>query len=144
MQSLLDQPVNHRGNAKLAHSLASGLGYLHPAHRLRLIAAFQQVFFDVLPVGLQIGLQLVDAHSVHSGCALIADHPPEAFSMFSRSTTASINPQFLYRSALSLPCHLTHRLRPLADSVRLLRRGIAHLSPIVSVCVVIEIQAPVL
>ncbi len=38
---LLHQTVNHRGNAQLSHSLAAGLGDLHPAHRLRLVAAVQ-------------------------------------------------------------------------------------------------------
>ncbi len=56
MQRLLDQAIHYRGNAKLSYPPASGFGYLHPAYRLRLIAPFQQLFLDSLPMGLQIGL----------------------------------------------------------------------------------------
>ena len=42
---LLDKPVQHRRDAKLAHP-AIRLGDFHPPYRLRLIASTQQLFPD--------------------------------------------------------------------------------------------------
>jgi hypothetical protein len=41
LQDLLDQAIDHRGNAQLALATAR-LGDFHPAHRLRLIAPLEQ------------------------------------------------------------------------------------------------------
>ena len=54
---LLDKPIQHRRDAKLAHPSVR-LGDFHPPHRLRLIGPAQQLFPDGWPVLFQIVRQV--------------------------------------------------------------------------------------
>ena len=49
-QGLLDQSVYHRRDAQQPDPLACWLGDLHPQHRLRLVAAVEQLLPDSRPV----------------------------------------------------------------------------------------------
>jgi len=73
MHCLLDQPVQRRRNAQLAHP-AAGLGNLNAKHSLGPVAVFQQFCFDLRPVGLAIVPQLFDIHAVDTSSALVGTH----------------------------------------------------------------------
>src|SRR5579863_3184936 len=68
---LLDKAVEHRGYPQ--RPCAAGcLRYLHPSHRLWLIAAIKQLAPDRGPVLLQVGHQVLDTHPVEAGRPLVA------------------------------------------------------------------------
>jgi hypothetical protein len=48
------------------------LRYLHPPHRLRLVAAVKQLCPDRGPVFLQVGRQVLETHTVDAWCPFIA------------------------------------------------------------------------
>ena len=62
---LLDESIQHRRNAKLAHPSVR-LRDFHPLHRLRLIGPAQQLFPDGWPVLFQVLRQFLDGHPVHA------------------------------------------------------------------------------
>ncbi len=68
---LLDEAVEHRGHAERACA-ARGLRDLDPPHRLRPVGAVQKLVPDRGPVVLQVGRQIIDAHHVNAGRALVA------------------------------------------------------------------------
>lgn len=47
---LLDQTMQNCWHAQGSHALATWLGDVHPAHRCRFVASFQQRYFDGRPV----------------------------------------------------------------------------------------------
>src|SRR5947209_1086477 len=70
---LLDQPIQHCGNAQLPHSPLR-FGDFHPPHRLRLVSPGQQLFPDSWPVLLQVARELRDIHPVHSRASPVGLH----------------------------------------------------------------------
>ena len=70
---LLDEAVEHRRNPERSFA-ARCLRYLHPPHRLRLIAAVQQLSPDRGPVLLQIGRQVLEGHPVDARGTLVGLH----------------------------------------------------------------------
>src|ERR1041384_6082632 len=77
MYRLLDQSIYHRRDAKLSHPFPVRLRYLYLQHRLRSVFVSHQLFFDPLPFLLQVWLQLLNRHSIYSGCASVAHHSLE-------------------------------------------------------------------
>src|SRR5713101_5145135 len=67
---LLDEPVEHRGNAKFPHP-AVWLRYLNASHRRRRIRAAQQLVPMCRPVRSQVIRQLVDGPAVDARTALV-------------------------------------------------------------------------
>ena len=73
-QRLLDQPIRHRRDAKLA--LASvRLRDRYPSHRLWPVRPLQQLLADRGPLGAQPLGRLVDVQSVDTRRALVGPHP---------------------------------------------------------------------
>src|ERR1035441_1307854 len=72
---LLDESVQHRRNAKLAHPSVR-FGDFNPPHRLRLIGSAQQLFPDGWPVLLQIVGYSIDSHPVDARTTLVGLPPP--------------------------------------------------------------------
>ena len=73
-QRLLDEPICHRWDAKLA--LASlRLRDRYPTHRLRPVRARQQLFPDHGPFAAQPVGGLVDIQPVDTRCTLVGPHP---------------------------------------------------------------------
>ena len=70
---LLDQAVQHRGNAKLALA-APRLRDHHATHRLWPIRPLQQAVADSGPVGFQHSGRLVNVQTVHTRRALVGPH----------------------------------------------------------------------
>src|SRR5262245_30924089 len=76
---LLDQAIQHGGDAELAHP-AVRLGDLDPPHRLRLVSPTEQLFPDGWPVLAQVVPGLADGPAVDAGAPLVgADLMPRAF-----------------------------------------------------------------
>src|SRR6266851_5144779 len=74
MQCLLNQAIHHRRNAQRTHP-ALRLGNVHPAYRHRPVSACQQSGPNPRPVPFQMILELGHSQLIHSGCALVLDHP---------------------------------------------------------------------
>ncbi len=74
MKCLLDQAVQHTGNAQDAYP-ALRLRYLHLAHSCRHVLARQQSLFYLRPVRLQPRLQLQDRESIDSRRSFVFHHP---------------------------------------------------------------------
>lgn len=91
MHCLLDQTLNHREDAKLAHPFATGFRDIYFPDCRWLVAAVEQLFFDMRPVSVQVRAKFTDQHLVDSDCApLVRSTRRKASLMFSRSTAASI------------------------------------------------------
>jgi hypothetical protein len=54
---LLDESIQYRRNAKLAHPSVR-LGDFHPPHRLRFVSSVEQSFPDGWPMLLQVATEL--------------------------------------------------------------------------------------
>jgi hypothetical protein len=67
---LLDEPVEHRGNAQQAHAPVR-LGDLHAAHRLGAIPPRLQLRADLRPVLFEVARQRINTHAVDARCALV-------------------------------------------------------------------------
>jgi hypothetical protein len=71
---LLDQPVQHGGDAKRAGA-ARCRGYIHPFHRQGLVGACQKCSTDRVPMLTGIGHEVVDGHVVNARRSLIGLYP---------------------------------------------------------------------
>jgi len=69
-QGLLDEPVEHRRDAKLALASA-GLRNRDPPHRLWLVAFRDKLFAQTRPVHLEEGGQFLHRHPVDAGTSLV-------------------------------------------------------------------------
>ena len=67
---LLDEPIQHRGDAQGAH-LAVWFGDLHATHRLRAVAARDQSGADVWPVVSEMLGKHIDGHAVNARRAFV-------------------------------------------------------------------------
>src|SRR5262245_66248719 len=67
---LLDQAVQHGGNAELAHP-AVRFGDLDSPHRLRPVGPVEQLFPDGWPVLTQVVSGLVDGPAIDAGASLV-------------------------------------------------------------------------
>jgi hypothetical protein len=74
MHRLLDQPIQDRRDAQLAHP-AAGLGEFDPTHRLGPVSIVQQFLSDARPVLLQVRRQLLHSHPIDARGALVRHHP---------------------------------------------------------------------
>jgi hypothetical protein len=74
MQRLLDETVQNRRYAQLPQT-TTGLGYLYPAHRTRLIPPRQQILFDIRPMLPEVGQQSVHAHAVNACRSFVPFNP---------------------------------------------------------------------
>ena len=68
---LLEEAVQHGGNAQLAHPASVWLFDFFPPHRLRLISPAQQLFPDDWPMLLQVLWQLPDGHPIHASAPFV-------------------------------------------------------------------------
>src|SRR5215831_11342790 len=76
---LLDQAIQHGGDAELAHP-AVRLGDLDAPHRLRSVGPVEQLFPDGWPVLTQVVPGRVDGPAVDAGAPLVgADLMPRVF-----------------------------------------------------------------
>src|ERR1700676_2829012 len=75
---LLDEPIQHRRDAKLSHPSVR-LGDFHPPYRFGLVGSTQQLFPDGWPVLFQVGAELIDSQSVYARASFVALHPPQCF-----------------------------------------------------------------
>ncbi len=75
---LLDQSIQHRRDAKLAHPSVR-FGDFHPPHRLRFVGSVQQLFPDGWPMLFQIVGDSADSHPVDARTTFIGLHPPQCF-----------------------------------------------------------------
>ena len=67
----LRHPVRHGRHAQNSRARAVRFRDLHRAHRRREVGAGGEPVPDLVQVVLQIGLELLDRHRVHAGCALV-------------------------------------------------------------------------
>ncbi len=73
-QRLLDQPIRHRWDAKLALATLR-LGDRHPTYRTGPIRPPQQLFPDDGPRRTQMFGSLIDIQTIDTGCAFVGPHP---------------------------------------------------------------------
>src|SRR5215831_11882823 len=80
---LLDQAIQHGGDAELAHP-AVRLGDLDSPYRQRLVSPVQELFPDSWPVLTQVVPGLVDGPAIDAGASLVgADAMPRLFEVLS-------------------------------------------------------------
>src|SRR3954471_15930797 len=80
---LLDQAIQHGGDAELAHP-AVRFGELDTPHRLRLVSPVEQLFPDGWPVLTQVVPGLADGPAVDAGPPSVgADSMPRPFEVLS-------------------------------------------------------------
>src|ERR1039457_4342934 len=70
---LLDESIQHRRNAQLAHP-AVRLRDFHPFHRFWSIRSAEELFPDGWPVLFQVSRQLLDGHPVDAWTAFVGLH----------------------------------------------------------------------
>src|SRR4051794_5887470 len=76
---LLDQTIQHGGNAKLAHPSVR-FGDFDSPYWLRLVSPFEQLFPNAWPVLTQVVSGLVDGPAIDAGASLVgADSMPCPF-----------------------------------------------------------------
>ncbi len=75
---LLDQPIQHRRDAKLSHPSVR-LGDFHPPHRFRLVSPVQQLYPDGWPMLFQIGRDSADGHPIDACTTFIRLDSPHCF-----------------------------------------------------------------
>src|SRR3954469_14342483 len=80
---LLNQAIQHGGDAELAHSSVR-FGDFDSPHRLRPVSPVEQLFPDGWPVLTQVVLGLVDGPAIDAGTPLVgADLMPRIFEVLS-------------------------------------------------------------
>src|SRR3954471_24131670 len=80
---LLDQAIQHGGDAELAHPSVR-FGDLDSPHRLRPVGPVEQLFPDGWPLVTQVVPGLVDGPAIDAGTALVgADSMPRIFEILS-------------------------------------------------------------
>src|SRR5512140_3755888 len=80
---LLDQAIQHGGDAELAHPSVR-FGDFDAPHRLRLVSPVEQLFPDDWPVLTQVVPGLVDGPAIDAGAPLVgADLLPRLFEVLS-------------------------------------------------------------
>src|SRR6187455_1382426 len=80
---LLDQAIQHGGDAELAHP-AVRFGEFDTPHRLRLVSPVEQLFPDDRPLLTQVVPGLVDGPAIDAGASLVgADSMPRFFEVLS-------------------------------------------------------------
>src|SRR5512135_3205347 len=80
---LLDQAIQHGGDAELAHP-AVRFGDLYPPHRLRPVSPVEQLFPEGWPVLTQVVPGLVNGPAIDAGAPLVGtDVMPRLFEVFS-------------------------------------------------------------
>jgi site-specific DNA recombinase len=70
---LLDESIQHRRNAQLAHS-AVRLRDFHPFHWLWWVGSVEELFADDWPVLFQVSRQFLDGHPVNARAAFVGLH----------------------------------------------------------------------
>ena len=73
-QGLLNESVEHRGEAQHPYALPIRFGNLHTPDGLRDVRAAEQLFPDARPVLAAIAHQVVDRHAVDARCSAVAHH----------------------------------------------------------------------
>jgi hypothetical protein len=73
-QGLLQQSVEHRGDAERPYPLPSGLRDFHLPHRLGMVRAAPQFLADAQPMLAQVRIELVYGHPVDARCTCVALH----------------------------------------------------------------------
>jgi hypothetical protein len=70
---LLDESIQHRGDAQLSHSSVR-LGDFNPPHRLRLVGPVQKLYSDGWPVLFQVR-DTADGHPIDARTTVVGLHP---------------------------------------------------------------------
>src|SRR5579859_2464828 len=73
-EGLLNESVEHRGDAQHPHALPIRFGNLHAPDGLRDVRAAEQLLPDTRPVLAAIGHQVIDGHAVDAWCPTVAHH----------------------------------------------------------------------